>query len=127
MIAAILMFIGIASEPNLERLVAAIEMAENTAWSHPGGGLQFTTVAWREETKLAYRYANVRETARQMAVQRLERQARQLHALGIEPTPYLLGSIWNKGFTGALRLRREGKNCNYGERVENLFYDLKKP
>lgn len=127
MIAAIIMFVGVASEPNLERLVAAIEMAENTPWNYPGGGLQFTTVAWREETKLPYQYANQKYTARQMAVQRLERQARQLHALGIEPTPYLLGSIWNKGFTGALRLRREGKNCNYGERVENLFHDLKKP
>lgn len=124
---ALIMFIGMAGEPNLQQLVNAIEMAENTPWTYPGGGLQFTTVAWKEETKLPYRYANTKDTARQMAVQRIERQARQLKALGIEPTPYLLGSIWNKGFTGALRLRREGVRCNYGERVENLFYDLGKP
>jgi len=124
---ALLLFIGLAGEPNVQVLVDAIEMAENTPWSYPGGGLQFTTVAWREETKLPYSSANRKHIAQRLAAQRLERHARQLHALGIEPTPYLLGSIWNKGFNGALRLRREGVKCNYGERVENLFYDLKKP
>lgn len=123
---ALMMFIGLAGEPNLKILVQSIEMVENTPWTYPGGGLQFTTAAWREETKLPYSDANQKPIARQMAMQRLERQARHLRALDIEPTPYLLGSIWNKGFTGALRLRRSGKKCSYGERVENLFYDLKK-
>lgn len=124
---ALLLFIGLAGEPDLRVLVNAIEMAENTSWHAPGGGLQFTTAAWGEETKLPYRYANQRYYARLYAVQRLERYARQLHAMGIKPTPQLLGTVWNKGFTGALRIHRSGEICNYGERVENLFYDLKRP
>lgn len=123
----LLMFIGLAGEPDLRRLVEAIEMAENTSWDAKGGGLQFTEAAWREETKLPYRYANQKHHAKLIAVQRLERYARKLHALGIEPTPRLLGMVWNKGFTGALRLHREGHKCDYGQRVENLFYDLRKP
>lgn len=123
---AVVMFIGLMGEPDLQRLVEAIEMAENTPWNYPGGALQFTTAAWQEETKLPYRYANQRYYARLYARQRLERQARQLHALGIEPTPALMGTVWNKGFNGALKLHRAGTTCNYGERVENLFHDLKK-
>lgn len=124
---ALLMFIGLAGEPDLRVLVDAIEMAENTPWTAPGGGLQFTTVAWQEETKLPYRYANHKYYAKLYAVQRLERYARQLHAMGIEPTPQILGCVWNKGFSGALRIYRETRRCDYGERVENLFHDLKKP
>lgn len=123
---ALIMFIGLAGEPDLERLVLAIEMAENTAWTAPGGGLQFTERAWREETSLPYRYANQKYYAKLYARQRLERYARKLHALGIEPTPGLMGSVWNRGFTGAVRLYREGQKCGYGNRVNNLFYDLKK-
>jgi hypothetical protein len=123
----LLMFIGLAGEPDMRLLVQAIEMAENTPWSHPGGGLQFTATAWGEETKLPYRYANQRYYARLYAGQRLERYARRLHAMGIEPTPRLLGVVWNKGFNGALRIHRTLESCDYGDRVENLFYDLKKP
>lgn len=124
---ALLLFVGLASEPDLARLVNAIEMVENTAWTYPGGGLQFTVAAWQEETKMPYHYAKNKHYAKLYAAQRLERYARKLHVLGIQPTPCLLGSIWNRGFTGAMRLYREGQKCSYGERVENLFYDLKKP
>lgn len=123
--AIIAMFVGLAGEPDTQKLVTAIEQAENTAWSHPGGGLQFTLRTWREETRLPYSDAKIPATARAIAVQRLQRYARKLHTMGIEPTPYLMGSIWNKGFTGAMSLRREKKKCRYGERVQNLFEALK--
>jgi hypothetical protein len=124
---AIILFLGLAGEPNLKVLVEAIEHAENTPWSYPGGGLQFTAAAWGEETKLPYRYAKEKPHAKAIAVQRLERYARQLRARGIQPTPRLLGTVWNKGYTGALRIHRDGTHCEYGERVENLFHDLRKP
>lgn len=108
----------------LGHLILAIEMAENTPWSHPGGGLQFTERTWREETRLPYSYAKQRNTAFAVAGTRLRRYAKRLEDQGIEPTAYLLGSIWNKGFTGALRLREKNQKCSYGERVHNLFEHL---
>lgn len=123
--AILAMFVGLAGEPDTQKLITAIEQAENTPWSYPGGGLQFTANTWREETKLPYSHAKIRATAKAIAAQRIQRYARKLHAMGIEPTPYLMGSIWNKGFTGAMNLRRDKKKCKYGERVQNLFEALK--
>jgi len=122
--AVLAMFVGLAGEADTQKLITAIEQAENTSWSAPGGGLQFTASTWREETKLPYSHAKIKSTARAIAAQRIQRYARKLHAMGIEPTPYLMGSIWNKGFTGAMQLRREKKKCKYGERVQNLFNAL---
>lgn len=111
----------------LGNLVLAIEMAENTPWSHPGGGLQFTERTWREETRLPYSYAKQRNIAFAVAGERLRNYAKRLEDRGIEPTAYLLGSIWNKGFTGALRLHEKKQRCSYGERVHNLYIDLITP
>lgn len=122
--AILAMFVGLAGEADTQKLITAIEQAENTPWSAPGGGLQFTAATWREETKLPYSHAKIKSTARAIAAQRIERYARKLHAMGIEPTPYLMGSIWNKGYAGAMKLRREKKRCKYGERVQNLFEAL---
>lgn len=117
-----LMF-GLLGTPDLERIVKAIEVVEASPWTSPGGGLQFTTAAWKEMTKLPYDHAKRREVARPIAEERLARDARRLQALGIEPTPYLLGSIWNKGFNGALALKRQRKKDSYAQRVENVFND----
>lgn len=122
--AVLAMFVGLAGDANTQKLIVALEQAENTPWSAPGGGLQFTASTWREETKLPYSHAKIKPTAKAIAAQRIQRYARKLHAMGIEPTPYLMGSIWNKGFTGAMQLRREKKKCKYGERVQNLFEAL---
>lgn len=122
--AVLAMFVGLAGDANTQKLIIAIEQAENTPWSAPGGGLQFTASTWREETKLPYSHSRIKATAKAIAAQRIQRYARKLHAMGIEPTPYLMGSIWNKGFTGAMQLRREKKKCKYGERVQNLFEAL---
>jgi hypothetical protein len=124
--AIIAMFVGLAGDADTEKLITAIEQAENTPWTAPGGGLQFTVRTWREETKRPYTDANLKPVAKAIAAQRLQRYARKLHTMGIEPTPYLMGSIWNKGFTGAMNLRRDKRKCKYGERVQNLFEALKK-
>jgi len=125
------MFLGIAmslfGKPDnevtgLDRVVQAIEAVENSPWSSQGGGLQFKPVAWFEETTQPYHLANNRDFARQMAVQRLGRQAQRLREAGITPTPYILGSIWNKGWQGALKTMRSGKLDPYGERVHNYFH-----
>lgn len=116
-----MIILGLEGATDTDRLVKAIEMVENTPWSHPGGGLQFTAQTWREETKEEYAKANNRQFAREIAAQRLTKLIRRVRALGIEPTPYLLGSMWNKGFTGALRLKNENRHDDYGKRVQNCF------
>jgi hypothetical protein len=116
---------GLRPTSDLGHLILAIEMAENTPWSHPGGGLQFTERTWREETRLPYSYAKQRGAAYAVAGTRLRQYAKRLEDKGIEPTAYLLGSIWNKGFTGALRLREKNQKCPYGERVHNLFEEIR--
>lgn len=117
------MMFTLLGSPDLEKLVRAIEVVEASPWTSQGGGLQFTTAAWREMTSLPYDWAKRRHVARSLAAERLARDARRLRALGIEPTPYLLGMIWNKGFNGALRLQREGVKVPYAERVDNVFHD----
>lgn len=116
-----LMF-GLLGTPDLDRVVKAIEMVEASPWNSPGGGLQFTRAAWREMTTKPYEEAQNRVVARAIAESRLSRDVRRLQALKIEPTPYLLGSIWNKGFNGALALRRSKRKDEYGERVETMFH-----
>ena len=118
MLAAIL---GFVSPTDMPRVVEAIEMAENTPWTHAGGGLQFTQRTWREETSMPYARAKDRETAKGIAVRRLNRHAHAFAALGIQPTAYLLGSAWNKGFKGALTLYYQKRKCEYGDRVQNLY------
>lgn len=121
MILAMLSFL--IGSPDVEKLVRAIEIVESSPWDSQGGGLQFTAAAWREMTNMPYEWSKRRHVARPIAAERLARDARRLKSLGIEPTPYLMGLVWNKGFNGALRLQREGKKVSYAERVENVFHD----
>lgn len=112
----------LAGSPDMDKLVRSIETVENSSWDSAGGGLQFTKAAWAEETKLEYEKAKNRTVARRIAAQRLGKMAHRLEALGIPVTVRLLGSVWNKGFHGALELRRRGEPCDFGQRVENVFY-----
>lgn len=123
MIATIIILTALNGSPDVEKLVKAIEGAENTPWHFPGGGLQWTKVAWYEETNYDYTYANYRGISRQLAAQRITKFVRRLHALEIPATPYLLGSMWNHGFNGALRMRRQKQHDDFGQRVENLYLD----
>jgi hypothetical protein len=118
---ALAAFLGLVTPQNLGGVVEAIIMAENSPWSSPGGALQFTERTWREETSLPYSYAQKPEVAKTIARQRLVKHARALEALHIDATAYLLGSMWNRGFVGALALRKQHQKCPYGERVQNLF------
>ena len=118
---ALAAFLGIVTPTELPRVVDAIEMAENSPWESPGGALQFTERTWKEETDLPYFCAKNPMIAKVVAMRRLSKHCAALEAMKIEPTAYLLGCMWNKGFVGALRLRRLNQKCSYGERVENLF------
>lgn len=118
---ALAAFLSLVTPQNMGGLVEAIELAENSSWSLPGGGLQFTRRTWEEETKLPYSFANKREVAKTIARQRLIKHALAFEAVGVQPTAYMLGCAWNKGFAGAMKLRREKQKCSYGERVQNLF------
>lgn len=111
-----------SGSPDIDRLIHAIEAVENTPWTAPGGGLQFTPATWAEETRKEFSFASSRKHAREVAAARLSRFANRLKALGITPTPALMGSIWNKGFHGALSMRRDAIPDDYGERVSNYFY-----
>lgn len=114
--------IALAGSPDVDRMVQSIEAVENSPWTSPGGALQFKRDTWVQETKLPYEKTRNREIARRTAATMISRYVHRLNALGIAPTPYLLGSIWNKGWTGALRLHREGLHDEYGERVHNYFH-----
>jgi hypothetical protein len=116
------MIIALVGSPDINRVVQSIEAVENTPWTAPGGGLQFKRETWSEETDLPYERARSRELARNIAAVRISKYVHKLNALGITPTPYLLGSIWNKGWTGALRMRREKMPDDYAERVNNYFH-----
>lgn len=118
MLAAIL---GFVSPMDIPRVIEAIEMAENTPWTYAGGGLQFTERTWREETTLPYVRSKDPETAKAIALKRLDRHAYNFASLNIQPTAYLLGSAWNRGFKGALTLHYSKRNCEYGTRVHNLY------
>jgi|LakMenEpi03Aug12_release.lakeMendotaPanAssembly.Ray.scaffolds.fasta_scaffold191638_3 hypothetical protein len=121
---ALAVILGLVSPSEIDTVVQAIEMAENSPWNSPGGALQFKESTWKEETKLPYSYAQKPVIARKIARERLMKHAAALERLGIKPTAYLLGSAWNKGFTGALRLRKANQKCKYGERVHNIFESL---
>lgn len=120
MIIAMLAFL--LSSPDTDRMVQAIEAVENSPWTSPGGAFQFKRETWFEETGLPYEKARNRELARRVASVVIAKHANRLKAVGVTPTPYLLGSIWNKGWTGAMKLHREKKPDDYGERVHNYFH-----
>lgn len=123
MIATIILISALGGAADIEKLVKSIEQAENTPWHFDGGGLQWTKVAWYEETNYDYTYAKYSGISRQLAAQRITKFVRRLRALEIPATPYLLGSMWNHGFNGALKLRRLKVRDDYGQRVENLYFN----
>ena len=118
-----MIILALNGAPDIDKVVLAIEAVEHSAWTLPGGGLQWKESTWREETKESFTKANSREFSRQIAAQRLTKFVRKLHALDIPATPELLGSIWNRGWSGALMMRRQKGFCDYGRRVQN-FHDF---
>lgn len=118
-----MIILALNGAPDIDKVVLAIEAVEHSAWTLPGGGLQWKESTWREETKESFTKANSREFSRQIAAQRLTKFVRKLHALDIPATPELLGSIWNRGWSGALAMRRQKGFCDYGRRVQN-FHDF---
>jgi hypothetical protein len=118
-----MIILALNGAPDIDKVVLAIEAVEHSAWTLPGGGLQWKESTWREETRESFTLANSREFSRQLAAQRLTKFVRKLHALDIPATPELLGSIWNRGWTGALMMRRHKEVCDYGQRVRN-YHDF---
>ena len=118
-----MIILALNGAPDIDKVGLAIEAVEHSAWTLPGGGLQWKESTWREETKESFTKANSREFSRQIAAQRLTKFVRKLHALDIPATPELLGSIWNRGWSGALAMRRQKGFCDYGRRVQN-FHDF---
>lgn len=119
---ALLLILGIAGDPNVPRLVRAIEAVENSPWDSPGGGLQWTKATWHEETKADYRKSQARTFSRNLAARRIEKLIRRLKALDIPPTPYTLALMWNRGWNGGLIRRKNPVKDDYAQRVENYFY-----
>jgi hypothetical protein len=115
------LILGFAGNPDVPRLVRAIEAVENSSWASAGGGLQWSKAAWSEETKEEFNKAANRTFSRELAEQRLTKFIRRLHVLGIQPTPYLLALMWNRGWSGALARRKNPDRDDYGQRVENYF------
>ena len=118
-----MIILALNGAPDIDKVVLAIEAVEHSAWTLPGGGLQWKESTWREETKESFNKANSREFSRQLAAQRLTKFVRKLHARDIPATPELLGSIWNRGWSGALMMRRQKQFCDYGQRVKN-YHDF---
>ena len=118
-----MIILALNGAPDIDNVVRAIEAVENSAWTLPGGGLQWKESTWREETRESFTKANSREFSRQLAAQRLTKFVRKLRALDIPATPELLGCMWNRGWTGALAMRRQKEVCTYGQRVKN-YHDF---
>jgi hypothetical protein len=119
---ALIFLLGIAGNPDVPRLVRAIEAVENSPWPSEGGGLQWTRAAWFEETREGFYRANQHVFSRNLAAQRLERFIRKLQAMQIPATPYNLALLWNRGWTGGLIRRRNSVRDDYAQRVENYFH-----
>lgn len=109
---------------SIAKLVLAIEAIENSPADSAGGALQWTERAWHEETSMPFERAKHSDWSRPLAIERLNKLAKQFVALDIKPTPKLLAVAWNKGFNGALNYhhRRTAAGGDYGDRVHNYFY-----
>lgn len=105
------------------RLVEVIIQVENTPWSRPGGALQWTQVAWREETSRPYSQARDRAMSVPLAEQRLRRLAELLLEGGVEPSPYFLACAWRRGLEGAYLRARKNIADDYAWRARNLYDD----
>jgi hypothetical protein len=113
--------LGFVGNPDVPRLVRAIEAVENSSWTSTGGGLQWSKATWSEETKEDFKKATDPKFSRELAEQRLNKFIRRLHVLDIRPTPYLLALMWNRGWSGALVRRKNSDRDDYAQRVENYF------
>lgn len=106
------------------RLTAVIEALESDhAWDRPGGALQFTPTAWREDTRLPFRYAQCSQAARMVAQHRLERMARISRRWQVEPSIELLIGSWRHGLFGAMRRLKDRRPSSYMVRGEALYLD----
>ena len=111
---------------NQDKLISALYEMENGGhgWNIQGGGLQWTRVAWKEETSLPYELAMHPPTAIMLAKQRLAKHAARFAHKGITPTPYLLASAWHHGWDGAYDLYSKHILDDYGDRARNLYLDF---
>ena len=103
------------------RMIAVILELEGTPWDQAGGALGIQPDTWAEQTHLPYTLAMHRPSACIWAKERMARLAVRLIALDIEPTPYLLASIWRHGWDGAMN--RRWHTDDYGDRAQNLYDD----
>jgi hypothetical protein len=117
---------------NVERLLWAIEQAENTPPHVIGAAgersqYQIKESTWRIYSNLPFPCASSTHLADRMEVERVARahlnQIRiALHAVEAEETPYLIALGWGAGIYAMTYDTASARKRDYAQRVENLYF-----
>ncbi len=114
------------AEIEAKRLLSCVKAVENSPLTSPGGVYQFRRETWEQYSTEPYETASRFDRIAQMEVERVARAhlawiKRTLKKHGQAATPFVIGQIWNAGYTNWETGRLTFSQVEFGKRILNCY------